>query len=234
MTHPAQLRSLDFFDPDTPHPAVDLIGLGGIGSFTAHAIARLGVNRLGLHDPDTVAEHNIGCQAYAWPDVGELKTDRTARVIETIAPYCDVATVPSKIQGRPDLAHNQSVVIAAVDNMATRTELFNDLYLSPHTPLYIDARIAGQLVHVHAFDPTNLTHADKYRTSLHSDAEAIEAPCTAQNVIDVGYQVASLIVRVLRARLAPNDSPPANFISLNQETLHMTTMSYDNPDLIFS
>jgi len=234
MNHVAQTRSLDFFDPNTPHPPVDIVGLGGIGSFTAHAVARLGISAIGLHDPDTVAEHNIGCQAYSWPHIGSHKATRTAEIIDEINPRCTTTVITDHIYDRNDLAHPRSAIISAVDNMDTRTQLFNTAYLSPTTPLYIDARIAGQLIHVHAFDPTNVAHADKYRSSLHDDSEAMEAPCTAQNVIDVGYQVASLIVRLLRSHLAPNDTPPANFISLNQKSLHLTSMSYDNPDLLFS
>lgn len=233
MTNTAQLRSLDFFDPANSHHAVDLVGVGGIGSFTAHALARLGVTRLGLYDDDTVDPHNVGCQAFDWTDVTHPKVDRISRVIEQINPDCSIQAHQTRVSGRPDLAHDNSVVITAVDSMSARADIFNDSYLNPKTPLYVDARIAGELVHVHAFNPTDLAHAEKYRTSLHSDDEAIDAPCTAQNVIDVGYTVAALIVRLVRSHLSPNDTPPANFVSVNQHSLTMTALPY-NDDLIFS
>lgn len=234
MTHVAQMRSLDFFDPSSSTTPVDLIGLGGIGSFTGLALARLGVGRIGIYDDDTVDEHNIGCQAYDWSDLHKPKADVMRERIEIINPNIELSANQRTISNRSELDHGASVVVTAVDNMASRASIFDTCYLNMHTPFYVDARLAGQLIHVHGFDPTNIAHADKYKSSLHDDSEAEPASCTAQNIIDVGYQVASLIVRLVRAHLAPNDNPPANFISLNQQSLHLTALSYDNPDLTFS
>ena len=43
---------------------VAVFGVGGVGSFTVEALARLGVGHLTLVDPDTVAESNLNRQIH--------------------------------------------------------------------------------------------------------------------------------------------------------------------------
>ena len=66
-------RQRDWFDPDKVSASVTIVGCGGIGSFAALALAKLGVQHLTLVDPDTVDEHNIPNQLYRPTDQGITK-----------------------------------------------------------------------------------------------------------------------------------------------------------------
>lgn len=70
---------------------VVIVGLGGVGSWAAEALARSGVDRLTLIDMDHVAESNINRQIQALSDtVGASKIDAMAQRITLINPDCVV------------------------------------------------------------------------------------------------------------------------------------------------
>ncbi len=74
---------------------VAIFGLGGVGGYTAEALARAGVGRLDLVDSDTISISNINRQLLAThATVGQLKVEAAkARVLE-INPQATVAVYP--------------------------------------------------------------------------------------------------------------------------------------------
>lgn len=70
---------------------VAVFGLGGVGSYTAEALARAGVGELTVVDNDTVSVTNINRQLYALTStVGMKKTQVAAERIRQINPECKV------------------------------------------------------------------------------------------------------------------------------------------------
>ncbi len=70
---------------------VAVIGLGGVGSYVAEALARAGVGRFLLLDSDRIAESNINRQATATYDtIGKPKTEVAAQRIFSINPKAQV------------------------------------------------------------------------------------------------------------------------------------------------
>ncbi|WP_313330743.1 tRNA threonylcarbamoyladenosine dehydratase [Comamonas sp.] len=73
---------------------IAVIGIGGVGSWTAEALARSGVARLRLIDLDNVAESNINRQIHALTDtIGMAKVDAMRERIRQINPHCVVEVV---------------------------------------------------------------------------------------------------------------------------------------------
>ncbi len=73
---------------------VAVIGLGGVGSWAAEALARCGVSQLVLVDFDQIAESNINRQIQALgSSVGAAKVDVMAARVRDIHPGCDVQAV---------------------------------------------------------------------------------------------------------------------------------------------
>ncbi|RHO55430.1 tRNA threonylcarbamoyladenosine dehydratase [Ruminococcaceae bacterium AM07-15] len=71
--------------------AVLLFGVGGVGSYVAEALARAGVGRITLIDPDEVALSNCNRQLAALHStLGQKKTQVMARRIQDINPQCQV------------------------------------------------------------------------------------------------------------------------------------------------
>ncbi|ODV04940.1 MAG: tRNA threonylcarbamoyladenosine dehydratase [Rubrivivax sp. SCN 70-15] len=73
---------------------VAVVGLGGVGSWTAEALARSGVARLVLIDFDHIAESNINRQVQALgATVGQAKGQALRERIADIHPGCEVREV---------------------------------------------------------------------------------------------------------------------------------------------
>ena len=74
--------------------SVAVVGIGGVGSWAAEALARSGVSRLRLIDLDNVAESNINRQIQALTDtVGMAKVDAMRERIAQINPQCHVEVI---------------------------------------------------------------------------------------------------------------------------------------------
>lgn len=70
---------------------VAVFGIGGVGSYTAEALARGGIGKLLLIDADTVSLSNINRQLIALHStVGQAKVDVMAQRIRDISPDCRV------------------------------------------------------------------------------------------------------------------------------------------------
>ena len=69
--------------------AVLLFGVGGVGSYVAEALARAGVGRITLIDPDEVALSNCNRQLTALHStLGQKMAEVMARRIQDINPQC--------------------------------------------------------------------------------------------------------------------------------------------------
>ena len=73
---------------------VILFGLGGVGSYTAEALARAGVGKLTIVDNDCVSVTNINRQLCALHStVGKAKVDVVKERILDINPFCEVTAL---------------------------------------------------------------------------------------------------------------------------------------------
>jgi len=78
---------------------VVVVGIGGVGSWTAEALARSGVGRLTLIDMDHVAESNINRQIHALEStVGQAKVLAMRERIAQINPQCRVLAVDDFVE----------------------------------------------------------------------------------------------------------------------------------------
>lgn len=78
---------------------VAVIGIGGVGSWAAEALARSGVGRLTLIDLDNVAESNINRQIHALSTtVGQPKVEAMRDRIALIHPGCQVQGIEEFVE----------------------------------------------------------------------------------------------------------------------------------------
>lgn len=114
---------------------VAVVGIGGVGSWAAEALARSGVQRLTLIDLDHVAESNLNRQIHALTStLGQAKVQAMADRIALIQPGCAVhcvddfaapdnwpALLPEPVTAVID-ACDQAVAKAAIAAWALRSE----------------------------------------------------------------------------------------------------------------
>jgi len=106
---------------------IAVVGLGGVGSWTAEALARSGVAALTLVDLDHVAESNVNRQVQALGStIGMAKTDALAARIADIHPGCAVAAVEEFVDEAnwPGmLGRRADVVVDACDDVRAKAVL---------------------------------------------------------------------------------------------------------------
>lgn len=142
--------------------SVAVFGLGGVGSYTAEALARCGVGRLVLVDGDTVAASNINRQLCALHStVGESKAAVMARRIRDISPTCQVeehTLFYTETEGR-GLIDGCDYVADAIDTVTSKLCLVEEC-AAAGVPL-ISAMGCGN-----KWDPTAFRVSDISKTSV--------------------------------------------------------------------
>ena len=142
---------------------VAVFGIGGVGGFTAEALARTGVGALELFDMDTVSITNINRQIIATLDtVGKYKTDVMKERIAKINPEAEV--VSHRCFFLPDNSaefdfSKYDYVVDAVDTVTAKVELVMKCRESG-VPI-ISSMGAGNKL-----DPTKFEVEDIYKTSV--------------------------------------------------------------------
>ncbi|MDO9023488.1 tRNA threonylcarbamoyladenosine dehydratase [Zwartia sp.] len=106
---------------------VAVVGIGGVGSWAAEALARQGLGALTLIDLDHIAESNINRQVHALSEtLGQAKVTAMAVRIQGINPECQVTTVDDFLT--PDnvsqvLPETLNVVIDCTDQMSAKVAM---------------------------------------------------------------------------------------------------------------
>jgi len=128
--HLAQVftRTIDLLQPAgfqrLQRAFVAVLGLGGVGSHTAVALARAGVGRLLLVDADEMTLSSLNRHAVAsLPDVGKPKAAVVEKFLRGLRPdmglkasqtFVDASTVDELLEPRPDL------VVDAIDSLSCK------------------------------------------------------------------------------------------------------------------
>jgi len=137
---------------------VFVAGLGGVGAYTAEALARAGVGELILADGDRVAASNLNRQLCALQSsLGELKVEVVGRRILDINPSCRLRLIPSFLTADelPDLVAAAGVVqiVDAIDSLSSKIALLAAA-LDAAIPVASSMGAGGRL------DPTRLHVGD--------------------------------------------------------------------------
>lgn len=105
---------------------VCVVGIGGVGSWAAEAMARNAVGALTLIDLDVVAESNANRQIHALDDVwGQAKVEAMKARVQAINPACRVTTVDDFVteENLPTLLGGHDVIIDAIDQVRVKVAM---------------------------------------------------------------------------------------------------------------
>ena len=156
---------------------VCVIGLGGVGSWAAEALARSAVGSLTLIDLDNIAESNVNRQLHALDGaLGKAKVSAMAERIRLINPFCRVREIEDFVT--PDnvgqmLAAGCDAVLDAIDDAQAKIAIAA-CCRQRAVPLVMAGGAGGRL------DPTRIRSGDladaagdrllaKVRTALRRD-----------------------------------------------------------------
>jgi molybdopterin/thiamine biosynthesis adenylyltransferase len=117
-----------------------VVGIGGLGSPAAIALAHAGVGLLGIADDDVVERSNLHRQIlFRDADVGMPKLDAARAALARIAPATEVVTHPTRL-----LPHNAVEIVAPYDVVVEGSDNFATKFLTA------DACAIGRVPVVHA------------------------------------------------------------------------------------
>ncbi len=105
---------------------VAVIGLGGVGSWCAEALARSGLGRLTLIDEDTVSLSNINRQLCALSStLGRSKAQALAERIRDINPEIELKALAARYEAssREELLEDFDFVVDAIDLVSCKLDL---------------------------------------------------------------------------------------------------------------
>lgn len=137
-----------------------VVGIGGVGSWVAEALARTAVGRLVLIDLDDICATNVNRQSHAHTgNVGRLKIEAMAERIRAINPECAVECIEDFLtEDTLDdyLRADYGVVIDCIDNVRSKAAIINACKRRK-IPLVTVGGAGGQI------DPTRIQVADLAR-----------------------------------------------------------------------
>ena len=126
---------------------IAIVGVGGVGSWAAEALARCGVAALTLVDLDHVAESNINRQVQALgATIGQAKVLALRERIKDIHPGCTVHCIEEFVDASnwpALLAHPVDAVIDACDQVRAK-ETIAAAALTSNTPLVVAGAAGGK------------------------------------------------------------------------------------------
>ncbi len=161
---------------------VAVFGIGGVGGFTAEALARSGVGTIDLIDSDKVALTNINRQIIAnHKTVGSYKVDVMKERIHEINPKATVNVY--KCFYNADLASEfdfseYDYIVDAIDTVSSKLEMI--CRAKDKNVQIISCMGAGNKV-----DPTKFEVADIYHTSVCPLAKVMRRELRARGVTDL-------------------------------------------------
>lgn len=175
-----------------------LLGVGGIGSWVAFCLSRIGCDYT-IYDMDVVEAHNLGGQMYSMEHIGMSKTQAISAVASRFSGQENKVDTFGRYTEK-DMSNE--IVIAAFDNMLARKLAFtNWLELLNESDnkedfLFIDGRLIAEDYQVYTVtsDPQRI---EAYKATLFDDSEVAEVMCTLKSTTHCSMGIAHDMISIL-------------------------------------
>jgi molybdopterin/thiamine biosynthesis adenylyltransferase len=145
--------------------SVAVIGCGGLGGYIVEELARLGVGRLVVIDPDLFEEHNLNRQLFSsLANLGQAKVEAAAARVNVVNPAVTLVPVQAalSLENGTGLLGGCQAAVDALDTIQVRLELA-DVCAGLNIPL-VHGAIAGWYGHVTTQFPGDDTLQTIYRS----------------------------------------------------------------------
>jgi len=177
---------------------IGIMGLGGLGSVVAVALARIGVGTLLLADYDVVEPSNLNRQQYFVDQVGMRKTEAMRQNLSRVNPYLKVETFDDELteSNIPFIFQHVDVLVECFDGARMKAVALRTALTLMPTIGYVGASgLAG-------FDDNNLITTRKIRPRVYvvGDGEAEAKPgqgLMAPRVGIAAHHQANQVLRLL-------------------------------------
>lgn len=174
-----------------------VVGCGSLGSHLIAMLSRMGADYICAVDMDRVSEENLGVQDFMSEDLGRGKAEalalRYGRGRTAILPV----TLRFKDYAKNLLESHITYfthVFICVDNMETRTEIFDALTRRSYPNILVDGRLDANIGWIYTC--SDAMSSKWYRGTLYPDSEVIKTAnrCAIQMTGYSAHVVAGLMV----------------------------------------
>jgi tRNA A37 threonylcarbamoyladenosine dehydratase len=183
-----------------------VVGVGGVGSFAAEALARSGVGGLALVDFDKVCVTNTNRQLHAMKGtVGRRKVDVMAERLRLVHPTARIEPVPefyNALSSEHILAGKVDYVVDAIDNLTAKAHLLA-------TCLARGIRVVSCMGAAARLDPTLIRVDDLSRTVKDPFAAALRKILRSEHALELSKDQPLGIDAVFSIEEPTPPSPPA-------------------------
>ena len=120
------------FQEDLASKNICILGLGGVGGYTAEMLARAGVGRLTLVDFDTVSTSNINRQIIALhSNIGKKKTELFTERLKNINPELKITAIDDFYSDKLEIdLTDYDFIVDAIDSMRSKIHLLETCHKS--------------------------------------------------------------------------------------------------------
>lgn len=184
---------------------VHLVGCGGIGSYAALALTKMGFGSFTLYDDDKVEAANVATQAFTDLDVGLRKVQALKGLMERVNPRVEVKGVARRVDKKEGLeiagrGAEWVVVVAAVDSIPARRDVWKWAKRAG-AGLYVDPRMGAETFEMFAIPNPGgpgpfATWFDgwvKDKSGAYS-----EEPCGAKAIAYTGAMAGAMVASAVR------------------------------------
>lgn len=188
-----------------------VVGVGGVGSFTAEALARSGVGTLGLVDFDRVCVTNTNRQLHAMQGtIGQRKVEIMAERLRLIHPTSNVVPIAEfynqgaseRILDGEHFAGRIDYVVDAIDNLSAKAHLIATC-VKRGIPIVSSMGAAARM------DPTRIEVADLARTQADPFAAALRKLLRKEHELQFDRKKPLGVPAVFSAEEPTLPSPPS-------------------------
>lgn len=184
-------HQVNIFNPNDAR-AVNVIGVGQVGSQVVDTLAHIGCSNITVWDDDEVSSHNIPMSVY-WPEYLMRPKVEALKEIIVRTTGVEIKTHYQKYAGEP----LRNSVIACVDTMEARMLVWNSVKRNPFVDVFIDTRLAEEYVEVFAIRPCDPEDVAFYEHFLYPSNEAMLVTCGRHGAKYIGGTAANAAVAAL-------------------------------------
>ena len=178
-------RQLDIINQDELNFPIHIIGCGGIGSWTALLLAKIGCPDISVYDNDIVEEHNTASQFFKETDKGKYKRNALQ---SNVLNQTGIKIKPKENLDEENIT--EGLIIIAIDSMQERIRLAN-IYKNKNIYI-IDGRMGGLQLEIYC------CNASTYVATLINPNEISHESCTAKAICFNCAIIGGLITNFVR------------------------------------
>ena len=192
-------RQLDLIPLENLKTKITVIGCGAIGSFVVLSLAKMGFENIMVYDFDAVSVENMNCQWYRFEDIGKPKALALRDLVKDFT-RLELEAIDGKYDGQK----LEGIVISAVDSMAVRKMIWENVKDNGDVFWLIDPRMAAEYALSFVMDPNSTKDIESYEKTLYTDEKAVEERCTAKATMYTAAMIAGYVAKHVKDLVTNN------------------------------